>query len=180
MLDGESLREGLFALNTRRFGTVAEVMIQRLLGCAAAKNVFHDLFDDAANLRIEVKSSCVRKKSNTPISADTVLQCIEEATSEVRDVRFEEWTTSEFDCNIQQVKRTEFDVLYYGLFFSDCVKIFRIGSSEIGPRILYSDKQHKGNVGEGQFHVNQATLQGHLDTYLNASLTYNELLDLLR
>jgi hypothetical protein len=40
-------------------------------------------------------------------------------------------------------------VLYYGLFFADCVKIFRIGSGEIGSDIYYSDKQHKGNVCEG-------------------------------
>jgi hypothetical protein len=29
-MDGETLREGIFGLNTRRFGTVAEVLIQRL------------------------------------------------------------------------------------------------------------------------------------------------------
>ena len=37
----------------------------------------------------------------------------------------------DFDCNIQQVKRLEFDVLYYGLFFADRIAIFKMHSSEI-------------------------------------------------
>jgi hypothetical protein len=77
------------------------------------------------------------------------------------------------------VKRAEFDILYYGLFFADCVVIFRINSDQIGSQIYYSDKQHKGNVGEGQFHINQDTLQIHLDRYLYQKLTYDKLLKLL-
>ena len=48
-----------------------------------------------------------------------------------------------------------------------------------GGRIYYSDFQHKGNVGEGQFHINRSTLQIHLDDYLHKGLTYDELLQLL-
>jgi hypothetical protein len=94
-------------------------------------------------------------------------------------VAFSDWRQSSFDCNIQQIKRTEFDSLYYGLFFSECVKIFHITSEEIGPDIYYSDKQHKGNVGEGQFHVNQDTLEIHLRQYLYQTLGYDELVELL-
>lgn len=95
-----------------------------------------------------------------------------------------EWKQHKFDCNIQQVRRAEFDVLYYGLFFSDCVKIFRIERQDInenskGGRIFYSDLQHKGNIGEGQFHVNSKTLQVHLDHYLYRTLSYDELYKLL-
>ena len=77
------------------------------------------------------------------------------------------------------MKRAEFDVLYYGLFFSDCILVFRIPSDAIGPRICYSDKQHKGNIGEGQFHINDRTLQIHLDNYLNQRLTYDQFYELL-
>ena len=178
-MDGETLRDGIFALHTRRFGSVAEVMMQRILHCGKAHNLFHDLYDDAARHRIEVKFSRVQKASETRISEETVLQCIEEATSEHRLVGFDEWRRFRFDCNIQQVKRAEFDVLYYGLFFADCVKIFKINSADIGAQILYSDKQHKGNVGEGQFHINQDILQTHIDNYLYRSLTYEELYQLL-
>jgi hypothetical protein len=179
-MDGKALREGIFALHTRRFGSVAEFMVKRILRCGRAKSLFHDLYDDAARHRIEVKFSRVQKQSETAISEATVLQCIEEAISANRVVTFTGWKSCIFDCNIQQIKRTEFDILYYGLFFADCVKIFRITSGEIGPDIYYSDKQHKGNEGEGQFHINQDTLNIHLAKYHYKTLTYEELYELLR
>jgi hypothetical protein len=49
----------------------------------------------------------------------------------------------------------------------------------LGGQIHYSDFQHKGNVGEGQFHINSRTVQVHLDHYLHKTLTYDELLHLL-
>jgi hypothetical protein len=178
-MDGDVLREGIFCLHTRRFGTVAELIVKRLVKLGKGRSLFHDLYDDVASKRVEVKFSRVLKRSETHITENTLLGCIEEATSEERMVSFEHWQTTEFDCNIQQIKRREFDVLYYGLFFSDCVVIFHIGSEQIGPQIYYSDKQHKGNVGEGQFHINQDTLQVHLSNYLYQTLTYEKLLELL-
>lgn len=183
-MDGTTLRDGIFALHTRRFGSVAECMIKRLGRYSRAKSVFHDLYDDQGNHRIEVKFSVVRKMAETKVTPDTVLQCIEEATAENRMLAFSEWQQHDFDCNIEQVKRAEFDVLYYGLFFSDCIKIFRIKSEEIrenqqGGRIHYSDRQHKGNVGEGQFHITRQILQIHLDHYIWQTLSYNELYQLL-
>ena len=183
-MDGNKLRDGIFALRTRRFGSVAECMVKRLRKYGKAKNLFHDLFDEKTKQKIEVKFSTVQKKAKQTVTEDTVLQCIEDAISEREPVLFSEWQKNKFDCNIQQVKRQEFDVLYYGLFFADCIKIFRIECSQIkenshGGLIGYSDKQHKGNVGEGQFHVNEKTLQIHLDTYLHKTLTYDELYKLL-
>ena len=52
-MDAEMLREGIFNLNTRRFGTVAEVMIRRLFQLGRSKNQFHDLYDDLKNHRVE-------------------------------------------------------------------------------------------------------------------------------
>lgn len=183
-MDAEKLRDGIFALRTRRFGSVAECMIKRILNCSLAQSLFHDLYDDALHHRIEVKFSVVQKKAERTVTEETVVRCIEEATAQKRMVAFPEWPRHQFDCNIQQVKRTEFEVLYYGLFFSDCIKIFRIESTYIkenlrGGRIYYSDFQHKGNVGEGQFHINPTTLQVHLDHYLYKTLTYDELYQLL-
>ena len=178
-MNGTTLRDGIFALNTRRFGSVAEVMIQKLIHAAKARSLFHDLYDDALKHRLEVKFSRVQKKAETTITEATVLQCIAEATAENRMIPFAEWQGFIFDCNIQQIKRAEFEVLYYGLFFADCVKILRIESSDISSQISYSDKQHKGNVGEGQFHVNQKTLAVHLKQYHYKSLDYEDLCSLL-
>ncbi|MGH7965042.1 MAG: hypothetical protein ACRERD_25065 [Candidatus Binatia bacterium] len=183
-MDGDKLRNGIFALRTRRFGSVAECMIKRLLKCSQAKSLFHDLYDDARQHRIEVKFSVVQKKAERTVTEETVLRCIEEATAEERMVAFADWRQHGFDCNIQQIKRAEFDVLCYGLFFSDCIQIFRLESSEIkenqnGGHIYYSDFQHKGNVGEGQFHINPRTLQTHLDYYFYKTVTYDQLYELL-
>lgn len=183
-MDGKKLRDGIFSLRTRRFGSVAEFMIKRMEKCGKSQNQFHDLYDDVKLRRIEVKFSVVQKKANTPISESTVLQCIEEATSAERMIAFSEWEKYPFDCNIQQIKRVEFDVLYYGLFFSDCIQIFRIESGQIkennrGGKIHYSDFQHKGNEGEGQFHINSDTFRIHLNNYLYQTLTYDQLYTLL-
>ncbi len=130
-MDGQKLRDGIFALRTRRFGSVAECMVKRLRKYGKAKSLFHDLFDEKASRRIEVKFSTVLKKAEQTVTEESVLKCIEDATAEKRMVAFVDWEQAQFDCNIQQVKRREFDVLYYGLFFSDFIKIFRIESSEI-------------------------------------------------
>ena len=183
-MDGETLRGGIFALRTRRFGSVAECMVKRLRKYGKAKSLFHDLFDEQTRQRIEVKFSTVQQKAKRTVTDETVLDCIEDAISEREPVPFAKWHANKFDCNIQQVKRQEFDVLYYGLFFSDCVQVFRINSSDIRTRtaggdIGYSDKQHKGNIGEGQFHITDRNLQTHLDKYFHKTLTYDELYQLL-
>lgn len=173
------LRDGMFNIHTRRFGTVTELMIKRLATLGKSRNQFHDLYDDVKNHRVEVKFSTVRRKNARPIREDTVLDCIKNELSMNRSVKFAEWRDAKFDCNIQQVKRSEFDVLYYGLFFSDAILIFKIHPHEIDASIQYSDKQHKGNKGEGQFHITQNNLDIHLKRFLHTKLTYQELLQLL-
>ena len=48
-------RDGIFALRTRRFGTVAEIMIKKLVNASKSKNQFHDLYDEAVKSRIVCK-----------------------------------------------------------------------------------------------------------------------------
>lgn len=43
----------------------------------------------------------------------------------------------------------------------------------------YSDKQHKGNVGEGQFHINQINFEYHIQNFLYRELSYEELYKIL-
>ena len=42
----------------------------------------------------------------------------------------------------------------------------------------YSNKQHRGNEGEGQFHINQGTIQFHKNHYFKKCLSYEELYEL--
>jgi hypothetical protein len=120
------------------------------------------------------------KANEDTIAEDNVLEQILAANTSVRAVKDYEIKTYTFDSNIQQIKRNEFDVLYYGLFFANIIYIFNISSSEIeNAKIGYSDKQHRGNVGEGQFHINEVNFDYHVKNFLLKKLTYEELYSLL-
>ena len=67
-MDAETLREGIFNLNTRRFGTVCELLIQKLAKYGKGRSQFHDLYDDEHEHRIEVKFSRVQRKNITAIT----------------------------------------------------------------------------------------------------------------
>ncbi len=179
-IDPEVFRRGIFNLRTRRFGTAAELLIQKLLGATKGRSQFHDLYDDEKNHRIEVKFSTVNTSSDEPINIRNLLSAIEKAGTE-RAVPYANWKNYKFDSNIQQVKIAEFDILYYGLFFSDQIVIFKINTDNIpvDREILFSNKQHKGNVGEGQFHITNTTLPHHLKTYIYKVIGYEDFLDLL-
>lgn len=171
----KEFRDGIFALKTRRFGTIAEIMIEALYRFGKSHNQFHDRFDEAGHKRIEVKFSTVVKKCDAVISLKNAIEQCKQANLSNRALSSTEIQNNGFDCNIQQVKTNEFDVLYYGLFFFDKISIFKIDSSDVKNCIGYSDKQHKGNVGEGQFHLNNKTIEDHMKKHFVRWLTYEEL-----
>lgn len=172
----EELRDGIFALFTRRFGTVAELMVKRMQDLAPARARFHDLFDDLAKKRVEVKFSRVLNAHEGAITSANVLEAIEAARAERKAVAVDHAECDDYDCNIQQVKCAEFDVLYYGLFFRDRIVVFRVDSDKVPAIPGYSDRQHKGNEGEGQFHISAKHYGWHRDNHFYAELTYDQLL----
>ena len=176
----KEFRDGIFALRTRRFGDVAEIMIERLYHFSKSHNQYHDRYDEMANKRIEVKFSTVMKANDSVINIENVIEECKKANLGNRALKSEEMLNFNFDCNIQQVKKNEFDIIYYGLFFSDRIAIFKMNSKDITHCIRYSDKQHKNNIGEGQFHLNNSTIKNHFDNYFVQWLTYEELYDLFK
>ena len=179
-MDVKTFRDNLFSMNTRRFGSVAEQIIKRLISGKEATNIHHDLrnFDD---LRIEVKFSRAEKKHIKSIEDGNVLKVIENEGLAVRMFPYVEWSKCEFDCNIQQIKPAEFDVLFYGLLFADRVIIFMLTPEQLdSPEIKYCDRQHKGNKGEGQFHINPRTLEYHMIHHKFITLSYADLMKILR
>jgi hypothetical protein len=177
----QQLIDGIFALHTRRFGTVAEVLVKIMANANWGKSISHDLYDEKNLKRIEVKFSRALRKNISTIKETNILEQIVSADDKIRMFASTEWEEYQFDCNIQQIKRKEFEVLYYGIFFSNVVQIFKIRSSDIGrdKELQYSDKQHSGNVGEGQFHLNKKTYVHHKKKYFKKELTYEQILDLL-
>lgn len=173
-------KNGIFSLRTRRLGTVAEIMIKKMFGFSDPTNKYHDMTDPVTKERIEVKFSTATKKNAIAIREDNVVrQCIEANELSNRVISSLEVEIEKFDCNIQQVKPAEFDILYYGLFFSDCVQIYKAKSNEVLAIQGWSGKQHAGNIGEGQFHIKNDTYFSHQIHFVK-QISYKELYELLK
>jgi len=177
----DSFRDGIINLNTRQFGTVVELIVKLLRDYQDSEQLDFDLFDPETKMNIEVKSSRVYRKRYLKFNLDNLYDLIVNNSNRNRLLTQAQAAQEQFDCNIQQVKTELFDALYYLLFFSDVVEIFRIGKDEIrtDANLSYSDKQHKGAKGEGQFHVNHKNYEYHKEKYFVQSVTYSEIKDML-
>jgi len=123
--------DGIFSLNTRRFGTVAELMIKELFGFEESNSKLYDLYDSYRDLRIEVKFSRAMQEYDDAIREENVIdQCLGSAILENRSFSIDETSRIRFDSNIQQIKREQFDVLFYGLFYTDCIEIVNVKSPD--------------------------------------------------
>ncbi len=176
----KEFRDAIFSLNTRRFGRIAELMIKKIYKFKDSENLAYDLIDN--KLKIEVKFSTVLKKCKNIINEENIITEILNSNLSNRGISYTQSENFAFDCNIQQVKVKEFDVLFYGCFFQDKIMICKIKPDQIltDKNINYSDFQHRGNNGEGQFHINNITINHHIDNYLLTWLTYSELWDLFK
>lgn len=168
-------------MNTRRFGAVAELLVQKLVKHNTPTNLHHDLAGLHSDLRIEVKFSRAERKHKEPINEHNVISAIENDGLDVRLFASNDYLKNDWDCNIQQVKPDEFDILIYGICFADTVHLFLITPYDLltDSRLGYCDKQHKGNVGEGQFHLNKRNFTTHLANYHFRSIGYSSMKMLL-
>ena len=171
-------RDGLIDLNTRQFGTSAEVVIKILKDCIDSKKLEFDLIESDRH-KIEVKASKVFRGQPLKLNVENFYELIIHNSNRDRLLSREEIKNEEFDCNIQQIKTKLFDKLVYLLFFKDVIEIFEIDAKEISDdkkNIRYSDKQHRGNKGEGQFHINNTTYNYHKKRYFIQAITYEKLM----
>ena len=70
----EEFRDGIFALRTRRFGTVAEIMVKWLYDLDESGSLAYDKRDRNSKERIEVKFSTVMKENDDKIRDDNVIE----------------------------------------------------------------------------------------------------------
>lgn len=180
----ELFRKGIFLLHTARFGKVAEIMIKRKynLSKPIQKTTKYDLWDGVNNQRVEVKFSTVREKDAETITESTIIEKCITAKWQNTPIKYADRNVKKFDRNIEQVKIQEFDILYYGLFFSDNILIFRVGSDMIKTMPTWSSKMHRGKANtyiEGQFHITNKNVQYHIENHLVDRLTYKQLYKLV-
>ena len=166
-------------LNTRKFGDVGEILMSKIIkGLEKSDNLSYD--KKLGDQKGEVKVSRAFTRAN-PITEQNICEVLMQDNS-VRLIEDKNKLEQRWDCNIQQVKTGCFDILWYGIFFKDMIYVFEIPSETISkdPNIQYSDKQHRGNTGEGQFHLKNSNIQHHIDNYLYAKMDYEKLWDLLQ
>lgn len=125
-------RDGIFALHTRRFGKIAELMIQKIYEMKDSKKLAFDLLSKD-NEKIEVKFSTVLRICGEKITSENLIEQAINSRLEKRMLTYDmvKKQNIQFDCNIQQIKTVEFDVLYYGCFFEDKIMIFKIDAQKI-------------------------------------------------
>lgn len=185
----DQFKQGIFSLRTN-FGELAQLMLQKDMGLHPSDDNSYDLKDDDGR-RIEVKFLRAYKK-DIPITASNAIELCSNSSTMVYDSTESEKRSSDYDCNIQQLKPDCFDSLYYGVFFSDKIEIFHAPRSEFPDSVdsFIEDKaaarrklpgyalQHKGGE-ECQFHIKKTTHKHHREHYHVKDLTYEELYDLL-
>jgi hypothetical protein len=134
------LRDAIFRLQTRQFGSVAEKLLESILielGAVVKKSKNSSYDREIDGLNDEIKGSVVRKKSPLSLENGNIIETLLNHETN-RFVKFSDAQTTEWDSNIQQVKPKLFNNLWYMLFFYDCVAIFKINSSQV-----ISDKEMK-------------------------------------
>lgn len=70
-----------------------------------------------------------------------------------------------FDMNFQQIKPACCDVFVWLAAWRDIIKYWVIPSYNVENNLFYSKGQHRGNVGEGQLHLNRENI-AKFDKYL--------------
>lgn len=185
----EQFKQGILSLRTN-FGELAQVMLRRDMGLFPADDNSYDL-KDSKGRRIEVKFSRAYKK-DIPLTAKNAIKLCTSCSAMVYSSAEAEKESSDYDCNIQQLKPDCFDSLYYGVFFSDKIEVFHAPRSAFPESIdsFIEDKaaarkklpgyalQHKGGE-ECQFHIKKTTHKHHREHYYVKDITYEELYDLL-
>lgn len=125
----DDFKDGIINLNTRQFGRVVELLIKVIYQQSDSNCLSYDLVE--GNYRVEVKASRVLKSNKLKISTETLYDLIINNSNRNRLIAQSDVEIYDFDCNIQQIKITCFDFLYYALFFSDVIEIFKIDNAQI-------------------------------------------------
>ena len=97
-----------------------------------------------SHIRIEVKASrAVDAKSDEPLYIKALA-----------------WNSKKpFDMNFQQIKPDHCDVFVWVAVWRDVIKYWVFASKEVAENKYYSKGQHRGNIGEGQLHLNRDNIK---------------------
>ena len=169
----EAFKNDLFALQTRRFGEAMEIITKKLLDLEDSDTLEYDKVKNSK--RIEIKASRALAPNAEKINEDNFLESIKQASMVSRVVNSDD---DNWQVQIQQVKPHCFDEMIYIVAFNDKLEFFKMTSQQVEELEGYSDKQHRGNEGEGQFTLKNSNIDKHREKYKILEKTYEEIYDL--
>ena len=82
-----------------------------------------------------------------------------------------------FDMNFQQVKPRYCDVFVWVAVWRDKIRYWVLASKEVENNRFYSAGQHRGNVGEGQLHINRDNIEAFQEYECRSNELLNAILD---
>lgn len=176
------IRDGLFLAPSRSYGEqYVEPFIRKKYGFTKADNGDYDAIDSHGN-KFEIKCCKVLSKNLEVDRREPLIKRIIAENYNVmtnRLIPFKDCEITEYLANVQNVKRDHFDYLIYVLLFEDCLKIFKVEKSKINIHTIpnWSDKHGRYDAlgKSGQFPVTKNNIKYHLDNYLVATVTYDEM-----
>ncbi len=178
VFDLDKFRMGIFNLSSARFGKVAKLMIQQLYDYSDPENKYYNLYDPSNKFRVEVGFSRAVNKPPLITKNNAISEIYNSAANSKKVIIEADLQSCIFRCNIQQLKLTHFDVLYYGIFFFDTIYIFKALTSELPLLPGFCSKQHESSIKEAQMGLTHANLDLH-KKLLITKLSYQDLYSLL-
>ncbi len=82
----------------------------------------------------------------------------------------------QFDMNFQQIKPSCCDVFIWVAVWRDVIRYWILTSDEVANDRYFSERQHRGNVGEGQLHLKH----DNIDEFAKYAVKSNRLLEAIR
>jgi hypothetical protein len=183
----DAVRDGLFQAASRTYAEqYLEPIIRAKFGLKPPSGGDHDAIDNHGS-RFEIKASKVLQTRENRAGSRSLLNRVlyeAEGTPLSRYFDSKHRFTHNYDANIQNVKRDHFDYLIYALLFKDTIMIFQAHKTEIekGKFSNWSDKhgRYDQEGKSGQFPISKTNIKWHEDRYLQCSLGYNEVVDILK
>lgn len=174
MINFNNFKNGLLALNTRRFGIVNSLIVQEYCDLVANSDKHCDAYNPTNGHNIEIAGSRAYSKNDISINSKNLVKVCCDPKSKPTLVKEQDADKSIWSCHIQQLRTSHFDDLIFSLFFEDKIKIFLVPKNGLMKLPNFSRKQHLGGKNEGQLAISNWNYDYFKDNFEIYSLSYRE------
>lgn len=166
-LSSTGFRDQIFKLKPRSFHSFVKNIIPKVVdSCQSTNHISFHFF------RAMIRPSKI-------ITVADLLNAILNETPKERMFKSQEWKTIPFECRVKCKSKKENSTLYYGIFYSDSIFIFKLNPNINNKKVKHVVSERTGIENDVRFHLNNSTYQFHLDNFLEKKLSYKELTAIL-